>query len=61
MISVRLETERETVLGGYVEVPNFIFMETMMMIELTRSQNQSQIVQSSGTSWMNMSKKLCSV
>ena len=47
--------------GGYAEAPNFIFMETMMMIELTQFQNQSQIVQSSGTSWMVMNKKLCSV
>ena len=46
--------------GGYAEAPNFIFMETVM-IKLTRFQNQSQVVQSSGTSWMVMNKKLCSV
>ena len=46
--------------GGYAEAPKFrsIFMETVMMIKLTRFQNQSQIVQSSGTSWMVKNKKL---
>ena len=30
----------------------------MVMIKLTRFQNHSQIVQSSGTSWMAKNKKL---
>ena len=44
--------------GGYAEARISIFMETVMMIKLTRFQNQSQIVQSSGTSWMVKNKKL---
>ena len=32
--------------------------EAVMMIKLTRFQNQSQIVQSSGTSWMAKNKRL---
>ena len=44
--------------GGYVEAPNFISMETVMMIKRTGFQNQSQIGQSSGTSWMAKNKKL---
>ena len=59
MISVRQETERETALvDRYTEARISIFMETVMMIKLTRFQNQSQIVQSSGTSWMVKNKKL---
>ena len=44
--------------GGYAETRISIFMETVMMIKLTRFQNQSQIVQSSGASWMVKNKKL---
>ena len=58
MISVRQETERETDLVDTLRPRISIFMETVMMIKLTRSQNQSQIVQSSGTSWMVKNKKL---
>ena len=36
-----------------------ISMETVMMTKKTRFQNQRQIVQSSGTSWMAKNKKLC--
>ena len=58
MMSEKQETARDRP-GGYAEAPNFfIFMETVMMIKLTRFQNQSQIVQSSGTSWMVKNKKL---
>ena len=52
MISVRQETERETAVVDTLRPRISIFMETVMMIKLTRFQNQSQIVQSSGTSWM---------
>ena len=58
MISVRQETERETALVDTLRPEISIFMETVMMIKLTRLQNQSQIVQSSGTSWMVKNKKL---
>ena len=58
MISVRQETERETALVDTLRPRISIFMETVMMIKLTRLQNQSQIVQSSGTSWMVKNKKL---
>ena len=58
MISVRQETERETALVDTLRPRISIFMETVMMIKLTRFQNQSQIVQSSGTSWMVKNKKL---
>ena len=58
MISVRQETERETALVGMLKPRISICMETVMMIKLTRLQNQSQIVQSSGTSWMVKNKKL---
>ena len=45
--------------GGYAEAPEIsICMETVMMIKMTQLQNQSQIVQSSGTSWMVKNKKL---
>ena len=40
--------------GGYAEAPNF----HLQLIKLTLFQNQSQIVQSSGTSWMAKNKKL---
>ena len=50
MISVRQETERETALVDTLRAPNFH--------KLTRFQNQSQIVQSSGTSWMAKNKRL---
>ena len=43
--------------GGYAEAPNFHLHGTVMMIKLTRFQNQSQIVQSSGTSWMVKKKE----
>ena len=39
-------------------LPISIFMETVMTIKLTRFQNQSQIVQSSGTSWMAKNKRI---
>ena len=58
MISVRQETERETTLVDTLRPRISIFMETVMRIKLTRFQNQSQIVQSSGTSWMAKNKKL---
>ena len=58
MISVRQETERETALVDTLRPRISIFMETVMMIKLTRLQNQSQIVQSSSTSWMVKNKKL---
>ena len=58
MISVRQETERETALVDTLRPRISIFMETVMMNKLTRLQNQSQIVQSSGTSWMVKNKKL---
>ena len=58
MISMRQETERETALVDTLRPRISIFMETVMMIKLTRFQNQSQIVQSSGTSWMAKNKKL---
>ena len=57
-ISVRQETERETALVDTLRPQNSIFMETVMMIKLTRFQNQSQMIQSSGTSWMVKNKKL---
>ena len=57
-ISVRQETERETALVDTLRPRISILMETVMMIKLTRFQNQSQIVQSSGTSWMAKNKKL---
>ena len=44
--------------GGYAEATNPISTETVMMIKRTRFQNQSQIVQSSGTSWLVKNKKL---
>ena len=58
MISVRQETERETVLVDTLRPRISIIMETVMMIKLIRFQNQSQIVQSSGASWMVKNKKL---
>ena len=58
MISVRQETERETSLVDTLRPQISIFMETVMMIKLTRFQKQSRIVQSSGTSWMVKNKKL---
>ena len=58
MISVRQETERGTALVDTLRPRISIFVETVMMINLTRFQNQSQIVQSSGTSWMIKNKKL---
>ena len=58
MISVRQETERETTLVDTLRPRISIFMETVMMMKLTRYQNQSQIVQSGGTSWMAKNKKL---
>ena len=61
MISVRQETERETALVDTLKLRISIFMETKMMIKLTRFQNQSQNVQSSGSSWMTKNKRLWSV
>ena len=59
MISEKQETERETALVDTLRLRIFfIFLETVMMIKLTRFENQSQIVQSSGTSWMVKNKKL---
>ena len=58
MISVRQETERETALVDTLRPRISIFMETVMMTKRTVFQNQSQIVQSSGTSWMAKNKKL---
>ena len=58
MISVRQEIERETALVDTLRHQFSIFMETVMMIKLTQLQEQSQIVQSSGTSWMVKNKKL---
>ena len=58
MISMRQDTERETALVDTLRPRISIFMETVMMIKLTQLQNQSQIVQSSGTSWMVKNKKL---
>ena len=58
MISVRQETERETALVDTLRPRISIFMETVVMTKLTGFQNQSQIVQSSGTSWMAKNKKL---
>ena len=52
------ETERETALVDTRRPRISIFMDTVMMIKLTRFQKQSQIVQSSGTSWMAKNKKL---
>ena len=52
------ETERETALVDTRRARISIFMDTVMMIKLTRFQKQSQIVQSSGTSWMAKNKKL---
>ena len=58
MISVRQETERVTALVDTLKPLISICMETVMMIKLTQLQNQSQIVQNSGTSWMVKNKKL---
>ena len=58
MISVRQDTERETALVDTLRPRISILMETVMLTKLTRFQNQSQIVQSSGTSWMVKNKKL---
>ena len=55
---VRQETERETALVDTQRLRISILMETVMMIKLTRFQNQSQIVQSSATSWMAKNKRL---
>ena len=44
--------------GVYAEATNPISTETVMMIKRTRFQNQSQFVQSSGTSWLVENKKL---
>ena len=57
MISVGQETERETAL---VDMKPRIStsMETVMMSKRTGFQNQSQIVQSSGTSRMAKNKKV---
>ena len=58
MVSVRQETERETALVDTLRPRISIFMETVMMTKRTGFQKQSQIVQSSGTSWMAKNKKL---
>ena len=58
MISVRKDTERETAGVDTLRHQISISIETVMMTKLTRFQNQSQIVQSSGTSWMAKNKKL---
>ena len=55
---MRQETERETARVDTLRPRISIFMETVMMTKMTRFQNQSQIVQSSGTSWMVKNKKL---
>ena len=44
--------------GGYAEARMSIPMETVMMTKRTGFQNQSQIVQRNGTSWMAKNKKL---
>ena len=58
MISEKQETERETVLEDMLKPRISVFMETVMMTQRTGFQKQSQIVQSSGTSWMAKNKKL---
>ena len=58
MICEKQETERETALEDVLKPQISIFMETVMMTKRTGFQNQSQIVQSSGTSWMAKNKKL---
>ena len=58
MTSVRQETERETALVDTLRPRISILMETVMMTKRRGFQNQSQIVQSSGTSWMAKNKKL---
>ena len=58
MISVKQETERETALVDTLRPRISITMETVMMTKRTGFQNQSQFVQSSGTSWMAKNKKL---
>ena len=58
MISVKQETERETALVDTLRPRISISMETVMMTKWTGCQNQSQIVQSSGSSWMAKNKKL---
>ena len=58
MISVKQETERETALVDTLRLRISISMETVMMTKRTGFQNQSRIVQSSGTSWMAKNKKL---
>ena len=52
------ETERETALVDMLKPRISISMETVMMTKLTRFHNQSQTVQSNGTSWMVKNKKL---
>ena len=61
MISVKQETERETALVDTPRPRFSIFMETVMMTKRTGFQNQSQIVQSSGSNLMSKNKKLWSV
>ena len=58
MISGKQETERETALVDMLKPRISFLMETVMMTKRTGFQNQSQIVQSSGTSWMAENKKL---
>ena len=58
MISVKQETERETALVKTLRPRISISMEAVMITKRTGFQNQSQIVQSSGTSWMAKNKKL---
>ena len=58
MFSVKQETERETALVDTLKPRISISMETVMMTKRTGFQNQSQNVQSNGTSWMVKNKKL---
>ena len=58
MISVRQETQRETALVDTLRPRISISMETVMVTKRTGFQNQGQMVQSSGTSWMAENKKL---
>ena len=58
IISEKQETERETALVDTLRPRISILMETVMMTKRTGFQNQSQIVQNNGTSWMHKNKKL---
>ena len=58
MIFGKQETERETATVDMLKPRISISVETVMMTKRTAFQNQSQIVQSSGTSWMAKNKRL---